>query len=82
MVIVRIMGHRESRGLLGSYRQHQGCPGVVQMISVKEMWERVQEMFKQPSEFERWIIGRNPQNAADLEQLYKEWVYKQYRESY
>lgn len=52
------------------------------MISVKEMWERVQEMFHQPSEFERWIIGRNPQNAADLEQLYKEWVYKQYRESY
>lgn len=52
------------------------------MMSVKEMWERVQEMFKQPSEFERWVIGRNPQNAADLEQLYKEWVYKQYRESF
>lgn len=52
------------------------------MRSVREMWERVQEMFRQPSDFELWLISRNPQNAADLEQLYKEWVYKQFRESH
>jgi len=47
------------------------------MKTVSELWERVQEMFRNPSDFERWINKRNPQNAAELEQLYKEWTYKQ-----
>jgi hypothetical protein len=52
------------------------------MNTVKEMWERVQEMFRQPSDFESWLTSRNPQNAAELEQLYKEWTYKQFRDCY
>jgi hypothetical protein len=52
------------------------------MMSVKDMWERVQEMFRSPSDFERWIVQRNPQNAADLDQLCKEWLYRQYGNSY
>ena len=52
------------------------------MLSVREMWERVQEMFRQPSDFERWIISRSPQNAADLDLLCKEWMYRQYRDIY
>jgi hypothetical protein len=51
-------------------------------MTIKEMWERVQEMFRSRSDFERWIISKNPQNAADLELLYREWTYKQYREIY
>ena len=52
------------------------------MNSVKDLWERVQEMFKTPTEFERWIANRHPQNAADLEILIKEWEYKQFRQIY
>lgn len=51
-------------------------------MTVKEMWERVQEMFCQRSDFERWINSQNPQSSADLEILYREWTYKQYREIY
>jgi hypothetical protein len=51
-------------------------------MTMKEMWERVQEMFRQPTDFERWIASRCPQNAADLDYLCKEWNYKQYRESF
>ena len=46
------------------------------ILSVKDMWERVQEMFRSPSDFEQWIISRNPQNAAELDQLCKEYLYK------
>ena len=52
------------------------------MSTVKEMWARVQEMFRQPSDFETWINSQNPQTAADLEHLYKQWTYKQFHESY
>jgi hypothetical protein len=52
------------------------------MSTVKEMWERVQEMFRQPSDFESWIMSKNPQSAVDLEHLYKQWTYKQFRDSY
>jgi len=59
----------------------QGYQGQV-IMTVKEMWERVQEMFRSRSEFERWIISKNPQNVADLELLYKQWTYKQFHDSY
>jgi hypothetical protein len=52
------------------------------MTSVKELWERVQEMFRTPSEFEMWIASRHPQNAADLENLIKQWNYRQFRQTY
>ena len=52
------------------------------MPTVKDMWERVQEMFRSPSEFEIWVMSRNPQNEADLELLYRQWTYKQFRDSY
>ena len=52
------------------------------MSTVKEMWERVQEMFRQPSDFERWLNTKNPQTEADLEHLYKQWTYRQFRDSY
>lgn len=52
------------------------------MPTVKDMWERVQEMFRPTNDFENWIISRNPQNTADLELLYKEWTYKQFRDCY
>ena len=51
-------------------------------MTIKEMWERVQEMFKQPTEFEVWIASRSPQSAADLDHLCKEWNYKQARNSF
>ena len=46
------------------------------MSRVKELWERLQEMFKSPNDFEQWIASRNPQNAADVEHLYREWIHK------
>lgn len=47
------------------------------MISkVQDLWVRVQEMFRTPSDFERWIDSHNPQNAAELEHLYKRWTQK------
>lgn len=52
------------------------------MSRVKEMWERAQEMFRSRSDFERWIISKNPQNVADLELLYREWTYKQFHDCY
>lgn len=52
------------------------------MITVKDLWERVQEMFRSPSEFEKWVASRNPQNEADLEILYKEWTYRQFNDCY
>ena len=52
------------------------------MLTVREMWERVQEMFRSRSDFERWIISQNPQNAADLDHLYKQWTYQQFRDCY
>jgi hypothetical protein len=52
------------------------------MITVKEMWERVQEMFRQPSDLERWLANRCPTNAADLEHLMMQWNHKQFRDFY
>jgi hypothetical protein len=52
------------------------------MITVKEMWERLQEMFRQPSDFERWLASKHPASAADLEHLIMQWNYKQYRDIY
>lgn len=52
------------------------------MSKVKEIWERVQETFRQPSDLERWLEGRHPTNAADLEHLMRQWNYKQYRDIY
>jgi len=52
------------------------------MPSIKELWERLQEMFKTPSEFEHWIASRNPQNAAEVEHLYKEWNYKNFSQRF
>ncbi len=52
------------------------------MSSVRELWERVQEIFREPSDFEQWIAARHPQNAAELEQLIKEWNYRHLRQSY
>lgn len=50
------------------------------MLTVKEMWERLQEMFRQPSDFERWLAKRNPTNAAELEHLMRQWSHQQYRD--
>lgn len=52
------------------------------MITVKEMWTRIQKMFRQPTDFERWLEGRHPTNAADLEHLMRQWNHKQYRDLY
>jgi len=46
------------------------------MSKVKEMWERVQEMFRQPSDLERWI------SAGDLDHLMRQWNHKQYHDIY
>lgn len=44
-------------------------------MSVKELWERVQEMFAPAyqTSFDKWLRSRNPQDAADLERLEREW---------
>jgi len=44
-------------------------------MTVKELWERVQEMFMadQQTQFEQWLKSRYPQNIADLERLETEW---------
>lgn len=52
------------------------------MISVKDLWERVQEMFRTPTDFEQWIASRHPQNTADLEHLIQQWNYRQFHQSY
>jgi hypothetical protein len=52
------------------------------MSLVRELWERVQEIFREPSDFEQWLADRHPQNAVELEQLIKEWNYRQFRKSY
>ena len=47
------------------------------MISrIRELWIRVQERFRTPSDFERWIKNHNPQNAAELEHLEKQWMHR------
>jgi hypothetical protein len=46
------------------------------MTTVRELWVRVQEMFRTPSDFELWINSHNPQSAAELEHLYKQWTHK------
>jgi hypothetical protein len=45
------------------------------MMTIKEMWERLQETLGSDSRsgFERWINQNDPQNAAELEQLEREW---------
>jgi hypothetical protein len=45
------------------------------MMTIKEMWERLQETLGSDSrsEFERWVCQNNPQTAAELEQLEREW---------
>jgi hypothetical protein len=52
------------------------------MNTIQQMWERLQEMFRQPTDLERWLALRSPTNAADLDQLLKEWNYKQFRDIY
>jgi len=65
---------------------HSGSPGTSptgscldvkreQVMTVKELWERVQEMFMadQQTQFEQWLKSRYPQNIADLERLETEW---------
>ena len=52
------------------------------MSKVKEMWKRVQEIFRQPSDLERWLASRHPTSAGDLEHLMRQWNYKQYRDLY
>ena len=52
------------------------------MLTMKELWERVQEMFRTQSDFERWINAQNPQSPEDLEHLYKQWTYRQFRDCY
>jgi hypothetical protein len=52
------------------------------MMTMKEMWDRVQEMFRQPTDFERWLASRYPTSAADLEHLMHQWNHKQYRDIY
>jgi len=52
------------------------------MSKVKEMWERVQEMFRQPSDLERWIASRHPTSAGDLDHLMRQWNHKQYHDIY
>jgi len=44
-------------------------------MSVKELWERVQEMFasRQQTSFDQWLRSQNPQDPADLERLEREW---------
>jgi hypothetical protein len=52
------------------------------MSKVKDLWERVQEMFRQPTDLERWLESRYPTSAADLEHLLQQWNHKQYRDIY
>jgi len=44
-------------------------------MSVKELWERVQEMFTPAyqTSFDQWLRSQNPSDAADLERLEREW---------
>jgi hypothetical protein len=46
------------------------------MSKIHVLWVRVREMFRTPSDFERWIKTHNPQNTAELEQLEKQWMHK------
>jgi hypothetical protein len=46
------------------------------MARIQELWVRVQGRFRTPSDFERWINAHNPQCAAELEHLEKEWMHR------
>jgi hypothetical protein len=52
------------------------------MNTVKEMWIRVQEMFRQPTDFERWMSNKHPTSAADVEHLIRQWNHQQFRDLY
>jgi hypothetical protein len=51
-------------------------------MTIKQMWERVQEMFRQPTDLERWLESRYPTSAADLDHLMRQWDHKLYRVIY
>ncbi len=53
-------------------------------MTVKEMWERVQEMFapKVQTEFERWLQGQYFQDVYDLERLQLVWWDRQFSRPY
>jgi hypothetical protein len=52
------------------------------MITVKDMWIRLQEMFHQPTDFERWLANKNLTSAADIEHYIRQWNHQQFRNIY
>jgi hypothetical protein len=52
------------------------------MNKVRDMWERLQEMFRQPTDFERWMASKHPTSAADIEHLMQQWNHQQFRDLY
>ena len=70
----------------GRYKEAQTLmQGEETMMTIREMWERLQETLNPDTqtEFERWVINRNPQDASELEQLEREWFRtKQFTQAY
>jgi len=46
------------------------------LLTVSDLWRRVEEYFSQPYSLQRFIEDHNPKSMADVEYLEKVWYYQ------